>query len=153
MGVKSKVGPYGMTFGRLDPETCQLNPLDFGKAFDHRSPWSPTAWKASERHYVMATFEPGTWVISNMSFEDGITRNVQYVSGTLAFTARAGEFIYLGDIELEKRGFRFKGHNHVPLKAHLSNYPDVSVPPTDHPRWITPFAEGGPVADCNTKRY
>lgn len=152
IGVRSEVGPYGVTFVRLNPQTCQPNPLDFGRAFDHASPWSPTAWQARDRHFILATFEPGTWVLANMSYDAGITRNVKYTGGTIAFTARPGEFIYLGDITLERYDFRFDGYNHAALQAHLADYPSINVAPRDHPRWITPFAEGGPVADCQRSR-
>jgi hypothetical protein len=62
IGFKSDISGnpgYSVSFERLDPATCQPNPRDWPRAFDNQSPFSPTAYHVKERHYIMATFDPG----------------------------------------------------------------------------------------------
>jgi hypothetical protein len=87
-----------------------------------------------------------------MSYSDGMTRSVDFDARTLAFSARPGDFIYLGDYTFDGKIIKFDGYNHEGLNAHLAKYEGIDRAPKDHPRWFTPFGRGGPVSDCQTPR-
>ncbi|WP_157532881.1 hypothetical protein [Hyphomonas polymorpha] len=150
IGVKSEVGPYGITFNKMDSATCEVHPLGLGRSFDHNAPFSPTAYRASGPHYILASFEPGDWVIASMSYQAGVTRAVRFDERGFAFNAKPGEFIYVGDIVLTRNDIQFEGRNRAHALSYLQDYPDIAVAPTDAPHWLTPFRRGAPEPNCRT---
>lgn len=148
IGVQSEVGPYGITLNQLDPDTCQVNALGLGRSFDHNSPFSPTAYRASGAHYILATFEPGDWVIASMSYQAGLTRAVRFDARGFAFSAKPGEFVYVGDIVLTRDDVRYAGRNRAQALAYLQEFPGIAVDPVDEPHWLTPFRRGAPEPNC-----
>ncbi len=149
LGMKSDVGPYTINFYVVDPKTCQPHPLGLnGQGFDHRSPFSPTAWKARDRHYIMATFKPGQWLLASMTYDSGLVTTVPFEGRTLAFNARPGEFIYLGDVTFNGRNLQFDGFDHEGVAAHLAEFPAINQTPVEQPKWFTPYRKGGKVTNC-----
>ncbi len=149
LGVASEQRGYTMRFIRID-QNCRTAPGDLGRMFDHRVAWSPTAWRAwnGARHYVVAEFPPGDWVMDDYSYDEGgyKSRSIHLDYQSLAFRARPGQVLYVGDVTLEARRVVFEAPDLAAAQAYLAQYPNVRAAAVEQPLWLTGF--GRAFANC-----
>lgn len=137
LGVTSVSGPYALYFIKIDPTTCKAsNWGGFGdKKFDNT-----LKSNTSQPHYIIDTFEPGTWVVGQVEYSAGYNLNiVNYSSGTIAFTVEPGKFIHVGDITIAKTSAKINKTDQAGLTAFLENYSNIHIPPSAIKPWSTHY--------------
>lgn len=142
-GVAPPSNGVSLRISRIDPATCQLTKFaGFGdKKYEFNELWG----QARETKYTIGTFEPGTYVISNLTQSGGMRTVISSLQlGTIAFTVKPGDFLYLGDFRLAQGQPEFLGFSDAGINAHVAGYPGLAgKQPVHHGPVRTTFSGGG----------
>lgn len=147
VGVSSLSGGYTLSVHDIDPKTCRLNrPFWGGKKFDYTLADAP-----QKKRFLIESLAPGFYVVSSASFGGGYagTQIVNFDSGTIAFEVKSGEFLYVGDLAVSRKGAGLTGHDLPALKQKMADFSEVRVEPKIASGIATPFSRSdGGLANC-----